>query len=245
MTSQSISASGQAPAEPDTRQKLLRAAVHVFARKGYEGATVREICSRAKANVAAVNYHFGDKASLYAAVLEDIFSKAYQDMPQEDMALILDDAADPEARLRAYVRSFFCWVFGAEDKSTDPEEHKQCADMGAVYIGEMARPTAALDRIVERWIVPEINALRSILAAIFARMGIPEPPEAMARACCGSVVGQILHYAHSRPIIVRVSPDQPPIHEMMDALVNHVVTFSLGGLEAVRKTLDNNTEAPS
>lgn len=231
-------------AEPDTRQKLMRAAVHVFARKGFEGATVREICSRAKANVAAVNYHFGDKASLYAAVLESIFARAYEEIPQDLMNLVLDESADPVERLRAYVHSFFCWIFGKTGCcSTDPEEQEACADMGAVYLGEMARPTDALDGIVQRWIVPEIDALLSVMRGLFAHLGHPEPPPAVLRACAGSVVGQILHYNHSRPIIVRVFPDMPPVHDMLDELVDHVVIFTLGGLEAVRKTLDTEKQS--
>ncbi|MCU1343136.1 MAG: transcriptional regulator, TetR family, partial [Candidatus Acidoferrum typicum] len=56
---------------PDpTREKLLEVAEHVFADRGYQAATIREICVRAGANVAAVNYHFGDKLGLYTEVLQ-------------------------------------------------------------------------------------------------------------------------------------------------------------------------------
>ncbi|MDH4012180.1 MAG: TetR family transcriptional regulator, partial [Desulfobacterales bacterium] len=47
----------------ETRNRLLNAACEVFAEKGYRNAKVAEICHRAGANVAAVNYYFGDKAS--------------------------------------------------------------------------------------------------------------------------------------------------------------------------------------
>jgi len=48
----------------DTRQRLIEAAANLFANKGFEHVTVREICKASNANVAAVNYHFGDKAGL-------------------------------------------------------------------------------------------------------------------------------------------------------------------------------------
>ena len=49
----------------EPRLRLLLAAESVFARKGFDGATVRDICDLAGMNVAAINYHFGDKERLY------------------------------------------------------------------------------------------------------------------------------------------------------------------------------------
>src|SRR5688572_33304361 len=57
------------PASADTRQRMIDAAARLFADKGFQNVTVREICRASNANVAAVNYHFGDKAGLYRAVV--------------------------------------------------------------------------------------------------------------------------------------------------------------------------------
>ena len=58
-------------AHDDTKTRLLEAAGEEFAEKGFEGATIRAIIEKAKANIAAVNYHFGDKERLYVqAVIE-------------------------------------------------------------------------------------------------------------------------------------------------------------------------------
>ncbi|MBP5673981.1 MAG: TetR family transcriptional regulator [Victivallales bacterium] len=52
----------------EPRDRLLKAGLKFFASKGYEGATVREICDEANSNIAAINYYFGDKRGFYSAV---------------------------------------------------------------------------------------------------------------------------------------------------------------------------------
>src|SRR2546422_11732495 len=91
-----------APAE--TNDRLLQAAGEVFADVGFRRATVREICARAGANVAAVNCHFGDKAGRYAAVVKYGVSHALQKGPP-DMGFTAVGSPAPGQRLRAYGRS--------------------------------------------------------------------------------------------------------------------------------------------
>jgi len=56
--------------EKDTKERLLDAAEELFACNGYHGTSLRSVTRAAGANVAAVNYHFGSKEALMAAVLE-------------------------------------------------------------------------------------------------------------------------------------------------------------------------------
>src|SRR5690349_12696792 len=83
-----------------TRERLLEAALEVFAHDGFRGATIERICRRAGANIAAAHYHFGDKRRLYAAVFAHAERRALTERPP--------DAADgePAARLRAHVVFF-------------------------------------------------------------------------------------------------------------------------------------------
>ncbi|WDE03271.1 TetR/AcrR family transcriptional regulator [Thalassomonas viridans] len=52
-----------------TKNKILDAAEQLFADKGFNGTSLREITSRAEVNLAAVNYHFGSKKELIKAVM--------------------------------------------------------------------------------------------------------------------------------------------------------------------------------
>ena len=52
-----------------TKNKILDAAEQLFADKGFNGTSLREITGAAGVNLAAVNYHFGSKKELIKAVM--------------------------------------------------------------------------------------------------------------------------------------------------------------------------------
>ncbi len=56
----------------NTRDRLIKIAMEMFAEHGYDKTSVRELARKADANIAAINYHFGGKEGLYQAVLEYI-----------------------------------------------------------------------------------------------------------------------------------------------------------------------------
>jgi len=60
----------------ETRRRLLTAATEIFAEKGFLRSTTRGITSKADANIASLNYHFGDKAGLYRSVFDQHFKEA-------------------------------------------------------------------------------------------------------------------------------------------------------------------------
>src|ERR1039458_3231885 len=59
----------------ETRQRILTSAIQVFAEKGFEKASIRDIASHAQVNVASLYYHFGNKVELYRAVFADWASR--------------------------------------------------------------------------------------------------------------------------------------------------------------------------
>src|SRR5271170_6553067 len=81
-----------------TRQHLLEAAGHIFAKKGFEGSTAKEICEQADTNTAAVNYYFGGIEALYAAVLDEARSRIFS---VRAVALAVEGKTSPRAKLEA------------------------------------------------------------------------------------------------------------------------------------------------
>ncbi len=196
-----------------TRGALLHAAADVFAEVGFRGATVRDICRRAGANVAAVSYHFGDKAGLYSEVLAEQSRLAQSRYPVPTG----DD--DPAAQLGGFIRSFLQRVLS-------PELH---ARHGRIMAREMVEPTAALDRLVAEAIRPQSEMLREIVSALLG--GAADP--ATVRLCGMSVVGQILFYCHCRPVIDRLFPGAELDATGLDRLTTHITAFSLAGIRGI------------
>jgi AcrR family transcriptional regulator len=201
----------------ETRRELLEAAGEVFAEGGFHNATVREICRRAGANIAAVNYHFGDKETLYTEVLRYSQQKALERYP-----VLLDVKADaaPEKKLRAYVHSLLLRIL---DKGPT-------AWHGKLMSREMIEPTAALDSMVEEKFRPLSEQLRSIVAEILGG----KADEARVRLCSYSVVSQCVFYHHCQPVILRLDPQQHFDAAGVEQLSEHITNFSLAAMKSFR-----------
>ncbi len=196
-----------------TRSALLDAAAEVFAESGFRNSTTRQICQRAKANVAAINYHFGDKAALYSEVLAQQSRIARERFPSDD-GLAADATA--KEQLGAFIRSFLQRVLS-------PELH---ARHGRIMAREMVEPTAALDRLVTEAIRPDSERLALIMRELLG----PATPLSTLRLCGMSVVGQILFYCHCQPVIQRLFSEMPTDASRLDELAEHITRFSLAAV---------------
>ncbi len=91
--------------DSSTRERLLDAAEQVMAERGFNAASLRQITSRAGANLAAVNYHFGSKLELVQAV----FARRLGPMNAErleQLEAVMAEAGDGRPDLRGILRAF-------------------------------------------------------------------------------------------------------------------------------------------
>jgi AcrR family transcriptional regulator len=195
----------------DTRQRLLEAAGEVFATKGFRAATVREICGRANANVAAVNYHFGDKERLYVEAVKHVYTFGMDGPPPEwplDMP--------PAERLRQVIRHMLAQVL--DDRR--PAWHTQ------LMFHELAEPTQACEDIVEGFIRPRAERLYQVLAEML-------PPSASSidrHLIAFSIIGQCRFYFMRNPFAVRLVGREEYATYDIDRLTEHISRFTLAAL---------------
>lgn len=200
---------------PSTEARLLDAAGEIFADCGYRAATVRQICDKAGANVAAVNYYFGDKEQLYLAVLRSVPHAHAEKYPSHGK---LRTGASAEDRLRAFIESLLHRVF-------DPGRPGWHAK---IIARELAEPTRALDSLLEEVARP----LHRELGAIVREMLGSAAADETVRLCALSILGQCVYYHHARAVLARLYPEQKTGCDEIARLAEHITEFSLAGLNA-------------
>lgn len=216
------------PAGADTRERLLAAAGEVFAEHGFARGQVREICRRAGANVAAVNYHFGDKAELYRAVLR--FAHTCAAPTDALFAEIAPDLPGTE-KLRRFIHALLRQML----------DEGRPAWHGKLMAREMVDPTDALDEIVEYEIKPKFALLRSIVGEIVRLPADSDP----VRWNAASVIAQCLFFHHNRPVNIRLYPDLVFTPERIAWLADRITHFSLDGLHGEARRIVNAGRATS
>jgi AcrR family transcriptional regulator len=196
----------------DTKRRLLEAAGEVFSERGFDSATVREICDRAAANIAGVNYYFGDKQRLYIDAVREAQCSRMEQVPMPDG----DPAAPADQRLRGFIHTMLSRMI---------YEERPAWHLGLI-LRELSHPTAACAEIVEDYIRPMAEQLEQILVEM-----LPEgtPPEKVWLTGF-SIVGQCLFYYVHQPIAELLMGRDDYAALSIDKLANHIADFALAAL---------------
>jgi AcrR family transcriptional regulator len=206
----------QSRASDPTREKLLEVAEQVFADRGYQAATIREICVRAGANVAAVNYHFGDKLGLYTEVLQQSVRAAQLDAVRN----AFEKTAPPEEILRAVIRARLRALCSGDLP----------ARRFRILTHEMAQPSPAFQHFVNEVGRPLFKRLLELVGGM---IGL-SPDDEKTRLCAVSVIGQIFAYVSPVPFLSAVWPELKMTEEQVERIADHIAEFSISYLHQFR-----------
>lgn len=171
--------------DQDSRVAILKAARSVFARRGFEGASTREVAEIARVNNAMIYYHFKDKVELYRAVLGDSF--ATFDRIWEHKIFI--SSATTRAKIKKYVEEFIRFQHGNEE-------------LRKIMSMEFAACSKNTKWLADNYFVSSYGKLASLLKEGMKRGELRKIDPAMA---IPSLVGMIIHSFIMRPIAEHVT----------------------------------------
>ena len=201
-----------------TRERILTAASDEFSAKGFDKTTVRDICTRADVNVAAINYHFRDKQNLYYEVLAHWMDDY---MEKTGLRESMTTLKAPEEKLRQYIRaelSFTC-------KTNDPDgiQLNQARQILHELSAENHNPDVfkCHKEVEEKILFPVVQEL----------IGGCQDPAVVADAAMAAT-SLTIHY------LLRAMEDPQfaiQTEEDLDNTTNFLASFAMGGLKAIKE----------
>ncbi|MBK6850620.1 MAG: CerR family C-terminal domain-containing protein [Burkholderiales bacterium] len=187
-----------------SRERLLRAALRLFADQGYARTSTREIAEAAEANLAAISYYFGDKAGLYRALLDELHKLPHQGpSPWGGAGSSLNDA------LRGYFSAYV-------DPLRQGDVSRQCMKL---HLRELLEPTGL-------WQAQSDAALHSghgaLMGLLCRHLGLEAEDDELARlALCIAALGMHLHLGRDMrdTLAPRLGRDEQSLDIWLDRLV--------------------------
>lgn len=175
------------------KMRIIEAAGPIFAQKGFAATTVREICSQAKVNQAAINYYFGSKESLYKEVFTATYS-SFTPWNQNAKEQELDPSRPFVDRLREIMIRRTKEMFATELSRWKVQ----------LMFREIHDPTSSCGEKLQEFIARDYHALYRFLDEWFT----PETPEEIRWKFVFNMVGITLHYKTSRWLILKIINDE-------------------------------------
>lgn len=193
----------------NARQRLIEAAISVFAEKGYARASTREICRRAGANGAAIHYYFGDKASLYREICR----------PPDYVTEVPAELLGADSTLRGGLQAFFRPLARLLTESClAPHQHM-------LLVREQLQPTGLLNERRVDFFRPRHEQMCRFLCR---HCGIDEPDEAIEHLAI-SLAGMALVFFMKRDYVEAFAPgllsDQSALAATLERITDHGVAL--------------------
>ena len=201
----------------ETHERILDAAQKLFAEKGLDATSVRDITAEADCNVAAVNYHFGGKDKLYVEAFRAMLA------PLRDQRMAMMDELmrrDPAPTLEEYLAGF---AEGFLEPLVDESLGRRFMLFVSREISDQKLPTGFF---LDEFIRPLITRAMASLD----RAGVALTPE-QSFYCIFSLIGQLLHAVKGHHMSERLGQTETLGFDL-EAFIDHFVRFSAAGIRA-------------
>lgn len=170
------------PQSPDTRERLLQAAVVAFGQRDFDGVSIREVVEAAGANIAAISYHFGGKRELYLATAAFLADKLHAGMADQlhriEQAIERGEREACAALLCRFLGQFLEQMLTGELGESAP----------GIIFREQHRPTEAFEILYARLLEPMHATLASLVACHLGRSAGDREVITLSHALLGQTV---------------------------------------------------------
>lgn len=198
-----------------TQERLLDEAERLFADKGYDGVSLREITAAAGTHLAAVNYHFGSKKNLYVEVFRQRWMDRARKIQEPLRELAQREHYTPEDVVRTLARAFLTGPMSDEDRI----RHSQ------LIAREMGQQSKAFQVISKEAMAPFME-----LAIDMWRRCLPqETDQERLKLVVFSIFSQVLYFNFARPVVT-LATGREYDEKFVDQIVEHITQFALCGL---------------
>lgn len=222
------------PGGAESRARILDAAGELFADRGIDGVSTRELAKKANVNIGAINYHFGGKEALYHETLETLLEDTgpiFRDIVDE-LYRRLTAAKGAKRKLTDlthwYVRAMFRAVLG------NARAHWQMAFL----LREFHNPSQEFPRLLQEKIDPMHNAVGVLIGEALGTE--PDSPDVKLKTL--ALINQIMSFGACRAVVcARVGwDDYSP--DRIDEIANSVAPSIIAslGLPSIQHTEKEN-----
>ncbi|BCS89790.1 CerR family C-terminal domain-containing protein [Pseudodesulfovibrio sediminis] len=178
----------------ETRATLLETGARLFAQYGYSGVSMRTLATEAEVNLATVSYHFGGKAGLYEAIMQEIIEVRDEIFPSyEEVQERLDKAGSDTAKKALVVN----WFVGQLVNTLLSDINYLWR---AVIISrEMAYPSELYPKLEREFFDPTLSALRILVKTVLP----PDTPKENVLISSHCIIGIIIKFLECQSIITK------------------------------------------
>ena len=205
-----------------TKAQILEAAGEIFAEKGFDRATGKEIAERAGSNSAAVNYYYGGIDGLYGEVLLEAHRRL---IAYDSLIALAEGPQQPKEKLRTLIGLIARTVTGPARSSWA---------LG-VLGREVLSPSSAFAVLVDKEILPKKLVITSIVGQF---LGLAHDDPIVTRCALNIISPFAMLVVGNKQIFTRVLPGLNPAQPgVQDEIVEHFQRFALAGLEVTAAAL--------
>ncbi len=196
-----------------TKQRILGAAEDLFARRGFAGASLRQVTAAAKVNLAAVNYHFGSKDRL----IEEVFRRRLDELNAGRLRALKRALAQPQPTLEGVLAAF---IKPALELSLDREG-------GSAFVRVLARAYAEHNERLRKFLSDNYGHVLKEFAAAFGRQ-LPQLDKEELYWRLDIVAGALTYAMADFGVIKRRSGQSE--REFRERAAEHLIRFAAAGM---------------